>query len=73
MKPNRYIIHDVYHVTNNLSLLNNSAKIADIIHHTKIAGKRYEHIYTDTQIKKCLNYLETKKMIKQVKKGEYII
>ena len=71
MKPNRYLIHTVYKVTSNLSLLNEYATREDIVKHTMIAGNNDGREYTENQIINCINYLENNRKLIQIRKNQY--
>jgi len=67
----KYLIHTVYNVTRNLTLLNNHANKEDILKHTKIAGSNDGREYTENQIIKCINYLENNRKLIQIRKNQY--
>lgn len=72
MKKDKYLIHDVYHVTKNLEIMEGVAELKKIIKYSIESGERNKKNYTEKDIKDCINYFERIRMIKQVRKEEYV-
>lgn len=73
MKFDKYLVHDVYHVTQNLEIIEGFAQKDDIIRFVQQSGKKNEHWYDESEIKACINHLETIRIFKQVEKDKYVV
>lgn len=71
MKLNKYLIHDVYHITTNLEIIHGIAEYDEIVKHTLLVGERDNRGYTEEQIQACLKHFTTIKMICEVETGKY--
>jgi len=69
MALNKYLLHDTYRVTRNLSLLDIAPK-AEVVKHVVVAGKHSGREYTSEEVYAALNHLVQIGMLKMVN-GEY--
>ena len=66
---NKYLLHDTYRVTRNLSLLDIAPK-EEVVKHVVVAGKHSGREYTEEEVYSALNHLVQIGMLKMVN-GEY--
>ena len=73
MNFDKYLLHDMYHVTYNLEIIQGYATKEKILHHVRVSGERKNKHYKDEEILKCLNHMETIRMFKQISKDKYVV
>ena len=69
MALNKYLLHDTYRVTRNLSLLDIAPK-EEVVKHVIVAGNHNNRGYTEEEVYSALNHLVQVGMLKIVN-GEY--
>ena len=68
---NKYLLHDVFHIIHNLTILFDEAPLNQIIKYAKECGLKNNRNYSEEMIIKAVHRLERDRKINQVHKNVY--